>query len=135
LAEGAIQVIPPAAATLVSSPDGVTWTPHVSGAYNNLNASAASPDLFVLVGDTGTIMETYFSAVPRLLPPAPLPNGSVSLDARGAIGGAHRLQYAASLPATIWQTLFGFTNTVQDVILTDASAKTNRQRFYRLATP
>lgn len=43
------------AGTILSSTDGITWTPHTSGTPNNLNG-VAHGTIYVAVGDSGTVL-------------------------------------------------------------------------------
>jgi len=42
--------------TILTSPDGVTWTPRTSGTSNDLNGVAYGNGTFVAVGEDGIIL-------------------------------------------------------------------------------
>jgi hypothetical protein len=60
--------------TILTSPDGITWTRQASGTPNNLDGIAYGDGSLVAVGTSGTIIQAgtvQASAVVPAMPPAP----------------------------------------------------------------
>lgn len=61
------------AGTIITSSDGLTWTPRASGISSRLNSVAASGTVFVAVGDGGVILRSGDAATW-----SPVPSGSTA---------------------------------------------------------
>ena len=115
--------------TILTSPDGATWTSRNPGAVLPLLGIAYGNGRFVAVGFVGTIL-TSGTVVTLALGPAPVwsANGmSLALD--GPVGSNYVIQASSDL--VNWTPIDSFSITNSPFYFHGAAATNSSARFYR----
>ena len=121
---------------LMTSPTGTNWTLRAAGLSNkDLNAVAYGNGTFVVVGDTGTILQSgSFGSAPEniALSQAAKANHQFNFKFTGTIGQNYQVQATTNL--VNWTTLTNITCTVSPMNC-PLGGQTNPRRFYRVVKP
>jgi hypothetical protein len=119
---------------ILTSSDGVLWTPRTSGSSNDLYAFAGNDSSFIAVGEAGTILQSDDTR-PRLSGGVKVSSGGAALSVVGGLLRSYRVQASDRLPATNWIDLLTFTNTQPTTNFVDTMATNFSRRFYRVVSP
>jgi len=117
---------------ILTSPDGITWTSRRCETVNSLNGVAYGDSRFVVVGDSGTVLQSETVAIPTL---AGRFQGTDGFEVRmiGEIGRVYRIQYTTDLSG--WTNWVTFTNTQATTPFLDQAGFASPRRFYRAVFP
>ncbi len=120
--------------TILTSPDGVVWAHRTPASVQNLWGAAYGQGTFVLVGEQSTILQSARPPDVSLTANGFGPGG-FELAAFGVIGNVYKLQTSTNLNEVGWIDLVTFTNTQPSMSLSDTTAMSFPQRYYRLVSP
>ena len=131
VAVGVDELSPNRSGSILTSPDGITWTNANAPANYELSGVAYGANQFVAVGLNGTILQ---SGTPNIQPPTLgpvsfLPSGVAKVAVTGMAGQTYAIQSSSNLKD--WSDLTTVTLTNSAGSFTDPSAASNQQRFYR----
>jgi hypothetical protein len=117
-----------------SSTNGMDWVYHYSGTERNLSDVAYGNGSYVVVGDSGVILQNSAAAPPSawslwLAPVAALPDGTCALTLEGAAG--HTWELDASSDLVNWSSLTNLLSTNSILQYIDQDATKYPARFYR----
>src|SRR5438094_693224 len=115
--------------TILTSPDGFTWTERTPGSVQTLWGAAYGDGQFVVVGDQSTILQSARVAGASL---TAIGFGAAGFEliAAGTPGTPYRLQVSTNLNAPSWNDLNLFTNVGPTISLIDTTATSFPARFY-----
>jgi len=113
---------------ILTSLDGGTWTLRASIRANGLSSVAFGKDAFVVVGQTGAILQSDPMISLRLA----VSQGGPRLAVSGPSDSLCRLEYSSGLnPTDTWQTAGTIWLTNSPSIWIDSTSGHQSQRFYR----
>jgi hypothetical protein len=119
---------------ILTSSDGILWTPRSSGSSSDLYAFAGNDSSFIAVGEAGAVLQTDDTR-PRLSGGVDVSSGGPALSVTGGLPHSYRLQASDRLPATNWLDLLTFSNTQSATTFVDTMATNLSRRFYRVVSP
>ncbi len=114
---------------ILTSPDFLTWTRRPTRTFENLHGVGYLAGRFITMGNRGTVLQSGRSFT-ELTPPRYSPSVGAIVGLKGIIGRSY--QFQASTNLLQWTNLFRFTNTTDEVSLTDTNAIGRPRRYYRL---
>ena len=119
-------------ARLLSSADGVHWTIHRTGYYENIQKLAAGPQGLFAFGDVAVILQSPWDVTLKVL--EQLRDGGLRIEINGYPGQQVVLESSPTLAPANWQPIA--TNTLANAAtqFLDASATNATTRFYRAVT-
>jgi len=117
--------------SILTSPDGITWTKVNAPANVELSGVAYGANQFVAVGLNGTILQSGTTPIqsPTMGPVSLLPGGAAKVTVTGVAGQTYAIQSSSNLKD--WSDLTTVTLTNSAGNFTDPSAPNYQQRFYR----
>ncbi len=120
-------------AKLLSSKDGVTWTPRQTSCWNPLRSLIYAGGYVLAVGNNETILQSDFYGPPVLRVSGVGAEGfEFVVDAEGN-GSTYRLQGSEDLRK--WDDLFHYKNSRTRTVFVDSESWEVRYRYYRVVTP
>ena len=119
--------------TVITSPDGVTWTARSSGTTLTLNEVISCDHTFLAAGASQLIMETLFSGPPVM--GARRTGSGFEVGLSGEIGAAYRVQTATDPSPAQWSDWLTITNVERTTFFQDGTTTNAPRRFYRAVTP
>jgi len=116
---------------ILTSSDGLHWVERNVGTMNDLSGAVWGQGGFIVVGASGTIMQSAQAASsPLSLSPIwALPDGNVALAASGPASGSWQIQASTNL--LDWTLLASFQGTNGLLQFIDFGATNYTRRFYR----
>src|SRR5262249_12440332 len=113
--------------SILTSPDGITWTNVNASADLELSGVAYGSNQFVAVGLQGKILQSGTPPVqpPTLGPVSPLPSGAVAVTVTGVAGQTYAIQFSSNLQD--WSDLTNITLTNSAGSFIDPAAANNNQ--------
>jgi hypothetical protein len=113
-----------------TSPDGINWTNRVPGNGIALLGATFGESTFVVVGDSGSILQSAVLATPALGLPNMVPSGGARLTITGKPGRPYSIE--ASTDLLHWVNLTNVTLRTPSGTFVDPSVAGYSHRFYRI---